>query len=90
LIFFVKTIFTFFLFQGLIQNLETYVDLKQELNQLETKVSIVSLIHNYNQYIDKRKQLLSNAQVCFYLSYWESLELNIVFIECIDSSSGSS
>ncbi|CAF3804026.1 unnamed protein product [Adineta steineri] len=46
----------------LIENLETYVDLKEDLKKLENKVSIVSLTHNYNQYIDRRQQLLSNAQ----------------------------
>jgi hypothetical protein len=51
----------------LIRNLESHVDLRQELKQLENKISIVSLIQIYNQYIDKREQLLSNAQVNFYL-----------------------
>ncbi|CAF4608424.1 unnamed protein product, partial [Rotaria sp. Silwood2] len=46
----------------LIQNLETHVDLKQELKQLENKVSMVSLIQNYSQSMEKRQQLLSNAQ----------------------------
>ncbi len=49
--------------------MESQVDLREELKQLETKVSIVTLIQSYNQSIDKRKQLLSNAQVCLYLDY---------------------
>ena len=43
--------------------METHVDLRPELKQLEHKVSIVSLIQNYNQSLEKRQQLLSNAQV---------------------------
>jgi len=72
--FFVFQIFIFnkqfFLFSKiLIRNLESHVDFRQELKILENKVSIISLIQNYNQYIDKQEQLLSNAQVCFYLPY---------------------
>jgi hypothetical protein len=51
--------------KNLIRSLESHVDLRQELKQLENKVSIIALIQNYNQYIDKREQLLSNAQVNF-------------------------
>ena len=47
----------------LIRDLETYTDLKPELKKLETKVSIVSLIQDYNHCIEKRQQILSNAQV---------------------------
>ena len=79
-----------FSLQTLIQNLEAYADLKQDLKQLESKVSIISLNHSYNQYIDKRKQLLSNAQVCFYLFYLKLFKMKFVFIGCIDASIGSS
>ncbi|CAF3946868.1 unnamed protein product, partial [Rotaria magnacalcarata] len=46
----------------LFRNLETNIDLKQELKQLESRVSIVPLIQSYNQCMEKRQQLLSSAQ----------------------------
>lgn len=57
----------FFLKKILIRNLGSQIDLGQELKQLETKVSITPLIQNFNQCIDKRQQLLSNAEVRFNL-----------------------
>ena len=47
----------------MITDLENYLDLQQELKQLENRISLVSLIQTYNQYSEKRQQLLVTAHV---------------------------
>jgi hypothetical protein len=67
----------------LIRNLETQVDFRQELKQLENKISITSLLQNYNQCTEKRQQLLANAQVRFPLAQFNTI---LFFLGCIASS----
>jgi len=53
----------------LIRNLEAQSDLRENLKQLENKVSIASLIQTSNQSTEKLQQLLANAQVKSFISF---------------------